>query len=96
MFDDEAVVGKILIEGANDVVAIAPGFILIEIEFMSVGFRESDEVQPVPGPTLAVVRRCEQPVHHLLERAGEVSLRKASNLIGSGRKSGEIEARASQ
>ena len=67
---DEAVVGLVLVERLDHVIAIAPdvGPRLIALEAFAIGVAR--QVQPVPRPALAVVRRGEQAVDHFLERIG--------------------------
>ncbi len=51
---DKAVVGLILIQRANHVVAIAPGGRPFSIDSEAIGLGETRQVEPVPGPPFAV------------------------------------------
>ena len=60
------VVGLVVVEAADDVVAIAPGERLGAVALVAVGLGVADQVEPVPAPLLAVVRRGEQAIDQLL------------------------------
>ncbi len=47
----------VLIEGANDVIPKRPGSFAQVVLFVTMALPEANDVQPVPAPTLAVVRR---------------------------------------
>ena len=66
MFLDKGIVGEILVEGADDVISIAPGFVLVEIEFVAVRFGEAHEIEPVAGPAFPITGRGEKTVDNLL------------------------------
>ena len=51
----EKVVGLILIETANYVIAVAPGVIAKPISFEALAFGKADDIEPVPPPTFALV-----------------------------------------
>ncbi len=54
LLDKEAVVGFIVVERADDPVAIAPGVGLGRVALESVGLGEPYDVEPVPRPSLAM------------------------------------------
>ncbi len=60
LFGDEAVVRLVIVERADDVVAIAPGVIAVRIVLEAIGFGEAHDVEPMLSPSLAVVRAGEQ------------------------------------
>jgi hypothetical protein len=62
LFEDEPVIGLVFIEGANDVVAvvIGVGALVIRLEASRVGV--AHHVEPMPRPTLAIVRTGEQAI----------------------------------
>jgi hypothetical protein len=53
---DELIVSDILVEGADDIVTISPRVQLVVIVFVAIRLRIADKVEPVAGPTFAVVR----------------------------------------
>ena len=63
LFAQEAVERLILIEGTDDVIAIAPDVRLRVVALVAVGLGIADEVEPMPGPLFAVLRHCQQLVH---------------------------------
>ena len=60
----EAIVGQIVVEGADDVIAVAIGVgpQLVELEALRLGV--AHHVEPVLRPALAEVRRAEQTIDH--------------------------------
>src|SRR5262249_1496999 len=68
----ELVVWHVLVKRSDHVIAVAPGVDLIVVEFVPVGFGIADQVQPVPGPALAIMRRGEQPIDHFGEGDGRL------------------------
>ena len=65
LFLNELVVRFVFIEGADDVIAISPGIVAIAIVLKASGIGVANHIQPVPAPSLAVVRRSKQLFHHL-------------------------------
>ena len=59
---DEAVVGQVVVEGANHVVAIPVGVGAEAVFLEAFGFAVADDVEPVLRPAFAVARRGEQAV----------------------------------
>ena len=76
----ERVVGFVLIERADHVVAIAPGVgaVVVLLEAARIGV--PGDIQPVAAPSLAVVRRGEQRVNQSLPRARGVVREKRGGL----------------
>src|SRR5262249_796486 len=66
LLDDEAIIGLVLVERADHVVPVAPGLGVIVVMDVAPTVGVARDVQPVPPPTLAVVRRRKQPVDPLL------------------------------
>ena len=92
----ELIVGEILIERADDVVAVAPGFLLLEIELMAAGFRETHQIEPVPGPALAIMRRGQQPVDHSFISLWGIVSQEGRDFLRRRRQTREIEGHAAQ
>ncbi|EDY18868.1 hypothetical protein CfE428DRAFT_3526 [Chthoniobacter flavus Ellin428] len=66
----EAIVGHIIIEGANNVVAIRPRVRPRPVHFETVALGEPHHIQPVSRPALAVVRERQQALHELFVSLG--------------------------
>ena len=64
---DERVVRQVLVERLDDEVAIVIGGRPVVVVLEAVALGEAGQVEPVPGPALAVVRDGEQPVDQLRE-----------------------------
>ena len=60
LLQKKAIVGLVVVESANHVIAIAPGIAAVRVVFEAVGFREADDVEPVLAPALAVMRAGQQ------------------------------------
>ena len=87
----EAVIGKVLVERADDLIAIAPGVGHGEVGRLAGGVGIAHQVEPVPTPFLAVVGRGQQPVHQALESIGVVISDEVPHLFGRGRQADEVE-----
>ena len=96
MFGYEAIVGHVLIERADRVVAIPPRFVLVEVKLVAIGLGESHDVEPVPRPAFAVMRGAEQTLDDSAERARRIVAQERGYLRRSGREPGEIERDAPQ
>ena len=62
----EAVVGKVSVETADDVVAKRPRVIPRTVVFEALAFGVADHVQPMPGPAFSVARRSQKALHQSL------------------------------
>ena len=96
---EEVGVGEIAVEGVDDPVAVAPGFAEIALggqldEIAGVGI--ADDVEPVPPPALAILRRGEEPFDHGLKRLRRLVGEKVFHLLGRRREAGEIERRPAE
>ena len=60
---DEMVVGLVVVESTNDVIAITPGIRLVAVALVAVRLGEADEVEPMPPPLFAVMGRGKQAIH---------------------------------
>ena len=70
LFADELVVGDVGIEGADEVIAVAPGLRDGRIAFAAVRVGVADEIHPVAREVFAVARRGQQAVDDLGEGVG--------------------------
>jgi len=95
LLGDELVEGPVVVEGADDVVAIAPGPRALGIGLDSaVGVGVAGDVEPVAPPALTVGRRGQQPVHQaLIARVGRV-LDECLDLLRRRRQPGQVEGDA--
>ena len=62
LLDEEAMVGLVVIESPNDVIAILPSVRLGTIALETVGFRIANHVQPMTPPTLTEPRVGQQTI----------------------------------
>ena len=68
LFFDEAGVGFVAIESADDVVAVGPRVHAGLVFVVAVGFAEVNDIEPVAGPAFAVARGSEECVYGLMIR----------------------------
>ena len=54
--------GRVLVEGADNVVAVGPGIEAKVIGLVAVALGKANDVEPVPAPALAVVWARQQPI----------------------------------
>jgi hypothetical protein len=59
---DELVVGFVVEEGLDDVVAIGPGVEAFVVALAAIGFAEADKLEPVAGVAFGVARRLKEEV----------------------------------
>ena len=90
----KAVVGHVVIKRADYIIAIAPNFLVCEIKLMPKRLRIAHQIQPVPRPAFAEVRRGQKLIHDHCERLLRVVPQKQINLLRCGRQSGEVKIRA--
>ena len=64
LFCHETVVGQVLIESADQVITVSPGAGDGVVEFMSFGLGISDDVHPMPGPSLTEARGGKIAIDH--------------------------------
>ena len=62
VFANKLIVGDIAVEGANQIVAIAPRTANFVVPFVAVGFGVANHIHPVARPFFSKVRRREQMV----------------------------------
>ena len=90
----ETRVGLVLVEAADDVIAIGPGIRARLILVVAVRLAVVNDVQPVPRPALAVLRRREQSFHQLLVSLRVLVRRERLDLVRLRRQADEIEIHA--
>jgi hypothetical protein len=81
LFGDEAVEGLILVEGVDDVVAVAPGGRLGTVALVAVGFGIAGDVEPVPRPAFAVFGPVKQAIDDVLIGIGRLVVQEGLLLL---------------
>ena len=66
LLEHEAVIGFVVVEGIDHVVAVAPGVWPLMVGFKAVAIRKAHHIQPMPRPFLAIVTGVQQLIHPLL------------------------------
>jgi predicted RNA-binding protein with RPS1 domain len=91
LLQDETVVRLVPVEGADDVVAVAPGpeQVVVVLEAFRLG--EADHVEPVPGPALAVAGARKEPVDEALVGVRLLVALERRCLHGRRREAGQVE-----
>ena len=79
---DELVIGHVAVERGDDPVAIPPRMGQRMIGVLAGGVGIAHQVEPVPSPALAVMRRGEQPIDDRANASGASSARKCSTSSG--------------
>ena len=88
--------GLSALNAVDDVVAIAPGVRVGDVDGLARALGVAGDVEPVAAPALAEARRREQPVHHLLERFGRRVRDERLHLLGRRRQAGQVEVDAAE
>ena len=91
---DEALIGLVRIERADDVVAIRPGVIPAFVLVVAVCVAVVHDIQPVAAPAFAITRRSQQPVNEPLVGAGATIVDEIIHLFGCRRQAMQIESHA--
>ena len=91
MLDDELVVRNVEIECSDHVVAIAECVGNIVVELVAGSFCVAHQVEPVPGPSFAVVRAGEEPVNESLIGPGLLVVQEGLDVFRRGGKAGQVE-----
>ncbi len=85
VFAHKLVVGNVVVEGTNQVVAVAVRVGNGRVVLGAVGVRVADDVHPVPCPALPIVRRGEVAIGRALKSARRAVLKERANLCGARR-----------
>ena len=88
----EPIVRLVVVEGADDVIAIAPGVLAVRVVLEAVGLGEADDIQPVLAPVLAIVRAGEQALDQFLPGIRRAVGDERLDFGGRRRQAGEVEA----
>ncbi len=95
LLNEELIERLVVVEGANDVVAVLEGPRAHRV-FIGVAIRVgvARDIEPVPAPTLAVVRRREQPIDQPLEGVGIGIVDEVFNLVRRRRQAEQVKRHA--
>ena len=96
LFLDESIVGAILVESPDHVVAVSPQMGAGIVGRLSPGVGVANQVQPVPAPADAVIVTGKQPLDLPAIGLGGRILEKAFGFLRSGRQSDQAEIEAPQ
>ena len=91
LLDRELVERQVAVEGVDDPVAVLPDRAR-GVDAVAVGVGVAGQVEPVPAPALAVVRRGEQPVDQPLVGVGPGVGEEGLDLGGRRRQAEQVEA----
>ena len=94
LFLHEARVGLVLVERPDDVIAIRPRVRPWLVLVVTVRLAVVNDIEPVPRPALAVMRRSQQPVHERFECGFRIAFRgprKFLDLLELGRQPDQVE-----
>ena len=93
---DEPVVRLVLVERADHVVAIAPCGRPLAVDREAIGLGKARQVEPVPGPPLAVARIGQQLVDHFFICVGRRVVLEVVHFLRRRRQSDQVEVHAPQ
>src|SRR5207253_5052415 len=88
---DELVVGFVFVQGADEVIAVAPGVGFFTVALVAVGLGVANDVEPEAGPALAVAGGGEEVIDHFLESAIRWIGGETLDFFWGGGKSPEVE-----
>ena len=92
----KAIKRRVVVEGPDDVVTVAPGMGLVAVALEGVGLGIAHQIEPVPPPLLAVVGRGEEPVNDALPRPRRLVGEEGLHVGLRGGKAGQIVGAAPQ
>jgi|GEM_PF-6378433 len=96
LFQYEAIERFVAVERTDCVIAIPPGFGKNHRPAAAAGFRKAGDVQPVPTPTLAEVRRRQQTIDDLLTSVRRCIRNEVVNLRRSRWQTDQVERNSTQ
>lgn len=95
LFEQEAVEGQVLVEGADDVVAVfvgvGPRGVVVGV---TVRIGIPGDVEPVPGPAFAIAGRGQEFIDQTFVGFGGVVAQELIDFVGGGRQAEEVEVEA--
>jgi hypothetical protein len=96
LFLHEARVGFVVVEGADDVVAVGPCGHARFVFIVAVSFTEVDDIKPVPRPAFAVAWGCEEGVDGAEVGFGGWVFNELVHLVGGWGQTGEVEVESAK
>jgi hypothetical protein len=96
LFLEKAVVGLVLVERLDNVVAVAPGIGAVEVGAVAVGVGIANEIKPDAGPALAVGGALEELIDEFFPRVGPVVAEEGFDLLRSWGESGDFERESAE
>ena len=90
----EPVVGLVVVEALDDVVAIVPRVVAQPVVLEALALGISRHIQPMPPPSLPVARRRQQPFHQPLVRARRLVRHERIDLRRRRRQTDQVEAQS--
>ena len=96
LLGEKAVERLILVKGIDDVIAVTPSVWLGVVALVAVRLGVADHVEPMPCPTLAVLRPGQQLVHDFAIGFRRLILQKPPLFLGRRRQADQIEVDAPQ
>ena len=90
VLENELVVGLVLVEGVDDVVAEAPGIGEDEAASATAGFRVAGDIEPMPPPTFSELGTGEEVIDDVFEGGGGVVGEEGPHLFRRRRKPDEV------
>src|SRR5688572_2015894 len=96
LFLDELIVGFVFVEGTNHVIPVAPrmGTIVIELETATISV--TGEIEPVPSPSFAVMRRSQQAIDYFFKSVSGAIRKKRVYILWRWREPNQVEIYAPQ
>ncbi len=96
LFLQETVVGFVLIERLNNVIAVAPGIRAVEVGSVAVGIGVADEIQPMAGPAFAIGGAVKELVDEAFPCVRATIVEEVFDLFWSGGESGDFEGESAE
>lgn len=91
LFADETVVALVGVEGADQVIAIAPGVGALGVEFKAIGVGVANYIEPLLRPAFAIALAGHEAVEEAFVGFGAFVFQEGGDFVGSGREAGEIK-----
>src|SRR5262249_4522869 len=92
LLDDELVIGQVAVESADQPVAPAPGERTAGVLLVAIAVGVARDIEPVPRPPLAVMRRRKETVNKSLVGVGAPVAEEGIDLGRCRRQAGQVEA----
>ena len=91
---DEFVIRHIVVQGANDPVAVVISPWTKSVELITTTFGIACRIQPVAGPSFAISRIGHQFINNCFKRLGRIVSKKGGHLFRCGRQTDQVEGRS--